>query len=166
MDPPTGIEQVVADLEPGGRIIDVGVLTGGVSANVFAVDIATSDGANRRVVCRQHPGVDVEQHGADVTAKEYRLLGVLHDSGLAVPEPYLCTEAPMAAPDSNRSTLPCSISIARWPWAGTNERRESERQRQAQPVASPNHVRPLTGLTASSVGRGLSGVGRWSSSIV
>ena len=73
-------------------------LTGGVSANVFAVDIETSDGTSRRVVCRQHPGVDFKDHGVQVTAKEYRLLTVLHDSALAVPEPYRHVELPAEPP--------------------------------------------------------------------
>lgn len=94
---PVGIEQVVARLQPGGQVRDVRALVGGVSAKVFAVDLDTPDG-RRRVVCRQHPGVDFKQHGSSVTAKEYHLLRALHRSGLAVPEPYLYAETPITAP--------------------------------------------------------------------
>ncbi len=98
MDVPAAIEQVVAELEPGGRVAGVRRLTGGVSANVFAADINTSDGAIRRIVCRQHPGVDFKDHSAHVTAKEYHLLSALHEVGLAVPQPLLYIEPPSTAP--------------------------------------------------------------------
>lgn len=98
MDVPVGLEQVVTELAPGGRLLGVRALTGGVSANVLAVDIATADGTRRRVVCRQHRGVDFKQHGPDVAAKEHHLLRVLHRSGLAVPEPYRYIETSTTAP--------------------------------------------------------------------
>jgi aminoglycoside phosphotransferase (APT) family kinase protein len=83
------IDQAVAELEPGGRLVEVRALTGGVSANVFGVDIATSAGGRRRVVFRQHRSADFKQHGQMVTVKEYGLLAALHRMGFAVPEPYL-----------------------------------------------------------------------------
>ncbi len=94
-----GIEQAVAELEPGGQLVDWRPLTGGVSADVFGLDIATPDGGRRRVVFRRHRAVDFKQHGLTVTAKEYRLLAALHRLGLAVPEPYLYVDTdPSTAP--------------------------------------------------------------------
>ena len=94
-----GIEQAVAELEPGGQLVGWRALTGGVSADVFGLDIATSDGGRRRVVVRRHRAVDFKQHGLTVTAKEYHLLAALHRLGLAVPEPYLYVDTdPTSAP--------------------------------------------------------------------
>jgi aminoglycoside phosphotransferase (APT) family kinase protein len=91
VDVPSGIEQAVAALEPGGRLVSVRALTGGVSANVFALEIATPDARHRRVVFRQHRA-DFKQHDRTVTAKEHAVLAALHREGLAVPEPYLCDD--------------------------------------------------------------------------
>ncbi len=88
VDVPSGIEQAVAALEPGGRLVSVRALTGGVSANVFGLEIATADARHRRVVFRQHRA-DFKQHDRTVTAKEHAVLAALHREGFAVPEPYL-----------------------------------------------------------------------------
>ena len=88
VDVPSGVEQAVAALEPGGRLVGVRALTGGVSANVFGLEIATAGGADRRVVFRQHRA-EFKQHARTVTAKEHAVLAALHREGLAVPEPYL-----------------------------------------------------------------------------
>ena len=99
VDVSPGIEQAVAELEPGGRLVGSRALTGGVSADVFGLDIATSDGGRRRVVVRRHRAVDFKQHGLTVTAKEHHLLATLHRLGLAVPEPYLYVDTdPALAP--------------------------------------------------------------------
>jgi aminoglycoside phosphotransferase (APT) family kinase protein len=88
VDVTSEVEQAVAALEPGGRLVGRRELTGGVSANVIGLDIETADGAGRRVVFRQHRA-DFKQHDHTVTEKEYRVLVALHRHGLAVPEPYL-----------------------------------------------------------------------------
>jgi aminoglycoside phosphotransferase (APT) family kinase protein len=89
VDGTSGIEQAVAELEPGGQLVGVFELTGGVSANVLGLDIVTSAGCRRRVVFRQHRSADFKQHGQHVTVTEYGVLAALHRKGLAVPEPYL-----------------------------------------------------------------------------
>ena len=89
MDVTSGIDQAVAELEPGGRLVGVLEMTGGVSANVLGLEIATPAGGRRRVVFRQHRSADFKQHGRTVTATEYGVLAALHRTGLAVPEPYL-----------------------------------------------------------------------------
>ena len=99
VDVSPGIEQAVAELEPGGQLVGWRALTGGVSADVFGLDIATSAGGRRRVVFRRHRAVDFKQHGLTVTAKEHHLLAALHRLGLAVPEPYLYVDTdPTSAP--------------------------------------------------------------------
>ena len=89
VDVTSGIEQAVAELEPGGQLVGMFELTGGVSANVLGLEIATSAGGRRRVVFRQHRSADFKQHGQTVTVTEYGVLAALHREGLAVPEPYL-----------------------------------------------------------------------------
>ena len=93
VDATVGIERAVRALEPGGRLLAARPLTGGVSANVVGLDIATADGAGRRVVFRQHRSADFKQHDQAVTAREYGVLAALHAAGFAVPEPYLCDAA-------------------------------------------------------------------------
>jgi aminoglycoside phosphotransferase (APT) family kinase protein len=88
----SGIEQAVAELEPGGQLVHMVELTGGVSANVLGLEITTAAGGRRRVVLRQHRTADFKQHGQTVTATEFGVLAALHRKGLAVPEPYLCND--------------------------------------------------------------------------
>jgi aminoglycoside phosphotransferase (APT) family kinase protein len=92
MDVSSAIAAAVADLEPGGELVGVRALRGGVSADVFGVEIATADGRRRRVVWRRHRHAEVKQHLPTVAAKEYQLLVALHGAGFAVPEPYLYVE--------------------------------------------------------------------------
>jgi hypothetical protein len=82
------IEQAVARLEPGGRLVERRELTGGVSANVFGLDIITAAGTERRVVFRQHRPAGFKGHLHRVTALEHGLLAALHERGFAVPQPY------------------------------------------------------------------------------
>lgn len=77
------------ELEPGGRLVGMRELAGGVSADVFGLDIVTAAGRRRRVVYRRHRASGFKQHAQRVTAKEYGLLAALHGQGFAVPEPYL-----------------------------------------------------------------------------
>lgn len=98
MDVRSGIERAVTALEPGGQLVGMRELTGGVSTEVFGLDIATSSGGRRRVVFRRHRSDNFKQHGQSVTAKEYGLLAALHRRGFAVPEPYLCNHTDAIAP--------------------------------------------------------------------
>jgi aminoglycoside phosphotransferase (APT) family kinase protein len=83
------IEQAVLELEPNGQLVGIRELAGGVSADVFGLDIVTAAGGRRRVVYRRHRASGFKQHTQRVTAKEYGLLAALHRQGFAVPEPYL-----------------------------------------------------------------------------
>jgi aminoglycoside phosphotransferase (APT) family kinase protein len=88
VDLPSGLEHAVAALEPGGRLVAARELTGGVSATVIGLDIATALGHHRRVVFRQHRGAEFKQHERRVTRKEFHVLTALHRRGMAVPEPF------------------------------------------------------------------------------
>ena len=95
VDVRAGIEHAVAALEPGGQLVEARELTGGVSANVFGLCIATPAGTTRRVVFRQHRSADFKGHAGGVTAKEFAVLAALHEKGFAVPEPYLLDDSGM-----------------------------------------------------------------------
>jgi aminoglycoside phosphotransferase (APT) family kinase protein len=92
VDADAAIEHAVAALEPGGRLLEARALTGGVSAEVVGLTIATSRGTVRRVVFRRHRETDFKQHARRVTAMEHAVLSVLHRDGFAVPEPYLIVD--------------------------------------------------------------------------
>jgi aminoglycoside phosphotransferase (APT) family kinase protein len=102
MDLASRLPRVVSELEPGGQLLSVDPLTGGVSAIVLGLDIATSTGRRRRVVFRQHRSTEFKQHARAVTAKEFGVLAALHRRGLAVPEPYRYD-------DTDRATEPYLI---------------------------------------------------------
>jgi aminoglycoside phosphotransferase (APT) family kinase protein len=92
------IELAVAALEPGGRVLRASALTGGVSANVVGLHIATVTGERRRAVFRQHRDPDVDGRVGRFTAKEFTLLGALHQQGFPVPEPYFVDASGTATP--------------------------------------------------------------------
>jgi aminoglycoside phosphotransferase (APT) family kinase protein len=93
VDAPAGFEHAVDAVAPGGRLVGVHALTGGVSADVFGLEIATPGGGTRRVVVRRHRAAEHEEHRPAVTVKELHLLAALHREGFAVPEPYLHVDA-------------------------------------------------------------------------
>lgn len=93
MDVRFAIEHAVSALEPGGALVEERRLTGGVSADVFGLCIATPAGGIRRVVFRQHRPAGFKGQTALVTAKEHALLTALHAEGFAVPEPFLVSAA-------------------------------------------------------------------------
>lgn len=76
-------------LEPGGRLDGARRLRGGVSAEVFALDILTLSGTRRRIVLRRHRSDGVKGHSRRIVLKEHALLAALRDAGMRVPEPYL-----------------------------------------------------------------------------
>lgn len=83
------MESVVEELVPGGRLVTVKRLTGGVSADAFRLDMATPTGEARRVVFRQHRTSGFKRSHGQRAPLEYGVLLALHRQGLAVPEPFL-----------------------------------------------------------------------------
>jgi aminoglycoside phosphotransferase (APT) family kinase protein len=98
VDVTPAIERAVAELEPGGRLVGMQTLTGGVSANIVGLEVVTPAGDERRVVFRQHRANAFKDHDASVAAKEYGVLAALHRNGLAVPEPLGCSERDVDGP--------------------------------------------------------------------
>lgn len=78
-------------MESGGTVHRIWPLTGGVSAQVMALEITYSDSRLRRCVVRQ-PGAINRQIQSQRVLDEFHLLEVLSKAGLAVPEPLVVDE--------------------------------------------------------------------------
>jgi aminoglycoside phosphotransferase (APT) family kinase protein len=76
---------IISQLFPGAKLVSDERLTGGVSADVYKLDLKLADGTEKSVVLRAH-GASHSGHAAEL---EYNLLQALHRSGVPVPEPLL-----------------------------------------------------------------------------
>lgn len=90
---PDDFERVVATHFPGARLRASERLTGGVSADVYRLDLTFADGSERPIVLRIHGAT----HGGHPLELEYPLLAALHTAGVPVPE--------VLAMDASRSVL-------------------------------------------------------------
>jgi aminoglycoside phosphotransferase (APT) family kinase protein len=86
---PEQLAPLAVRLLPGATIVGIERLTGGVSADVHAIDLQADDGQRTRVVLRSHGRQDWKPGGGSVAASEHALLGALHRAGVLVPEPLL-----------------------------------------------------------------------------
>ncbi|XOV90451.1 MAG: phosphotransferase family protein [Pseudomonadota bacterium] len=75
--------QIVRRLFPDADIASVASLTGGVSADVYRIELKSPDDGGGDLVLRVHG----ESHSGHTAALEYRLLQSLFRLGLPVPEP-------------------------------------------------------------------------------
>ncbi len=82
------MQRIVQRLCPGGRLLRAWPLTGGVSAQITALEIERSGGDLRRLVVRRHGAGDLAVN-PDVAADEAGLLALLADAGLPVPRVHL-----------------------------------------------------------------------------
>jgi aminoglycoside phosphotransferase (APT) family kinase protein len=80
-------EHVVQKFEPQSKLLRTWELKGGVSAQVTAIEIERPDGYTQKMIVRQHGSVDLE-HNPHIAADEFKLLQLLHSTGLAVPRPF------------------------------------------------------------------------------
>ena len=77
--------ELVAEVWPGAALRSARRLTGGVSAQVYALEVAHSSGALAQVVVREHSSVE-SHYTAEL---EFLLLRALHSLDLPVPQPIL-----------------------------------------------------------------------------
>ena len=78
-------------IAPGSKLLRFRPLTGGVSAQVTALETLRPDGRTERLVVRQHGATDLT-HNPQIALQEFTLLQRLHSKGMATPEPlYLDT---------------------------------------------------------------------------
>ncbi len=85
-------EQVVQKIDPQSKLLRVWKLTGGVSAQVTAIEIERPDGHRQKMIVRQHGDVDFKRN-PQIAADEFRLLHLLHSAGLAVPKPHFLDQS-------------------------------------------------------------------------
>ncbi len=87
----TLFDRIAQRLEPGGTVTQSWPLTGGISAQVTALEIACSDSRLRRCVVRQPKSIN-RQTQSHLLLDEFHLLEALSKAGLAVPEPLVVDE--------------------------------------------------------------------------
>lgn len=80
--------RVIARIDPTARLLRAFPLTGGISAQVTALEVALPDGQIQTWVHRRHGAADLIANPA-VATMEYHLLKSLHTQGVPVPMPYL-----------------------------------------------------------------------------
>ncbi|HVX29304.1 MAG TPA: phosphotransferase family protein, partial [Nitrolancea sp.] len=85
-------QRVVARLDPNARLVRASPLTGGISAQVIALEIEHAGGERQKIVLRRHGERDLA-HNPRIAADEFRLLQMLQVAGIAAPAPLFLDEA-------------------------------------------------------------------------
>lgn len=85
-------EQLIQEIEPQSKLLRAWPLTGGVSAQVTALEIERADGQTLKLIVRRHGPVDLAQNPA-IAADEFKLLQIVHAAGLAAPKPYVVDQS-------------------------------------------------------------------------
>lgn len=84
--------QVLKAIEPGCTLRHVWPMTGGVSAEVTALEFDRPDGSTDRAIVRRHGPVDLGRNQS-IAADEFRLLEIIRAHGLAAPAPIAVDES-------------------------------------------------------------------------
>lgn len=84
--------ELLQRIEPNIQLHRAWELTGGVSAQVTALEVLLPDGQARKMVVRQPGEADLAQN-PHIAADEYKLLRLLTAAGLPAPTPYLFDES-------------------------------------------------------------------------
>lgn len=79
-------EHVAQRVDPQCRLIRAWPLTGGVSAEVTALEIERQDSSAQKLLIRRHGPNDLALN-PHIAADEFHLLQILHSAGLATPKP-------------------------------------------------------------------------------
>ncbi len=80
-------KQGVQKIAPDSKLLRIWELTGGVSAQVTALEIERDDGHTQKMIVRQHGEAD-RKRNPHVAADEFALLQLLHSNGVLTPRPY------------------------------------------------------------------------------
>ena len=80
-------EQLVQKIVPQSKLLRAWELTGGVSAQVTALEIERPGGQTKKMIVRRHGAVDLQQN-PQIAADEFKLLQITRSAGLATPAPY------------------------------------------------------------------------------
>ncbi len=85
-------QQIAGTVYPDAKLIDYKKLEGGVSAQVYALEVALPDDSVQKMVVRQYGAADLNAD-PHIAAHEFALLRILQERGLPTPEPYYVDES-------------------------------------------------------------------------
>ena len=85
-------EQVARRIAPGSTLLRASAPSGGISAQVTALEIERPGGQTQKLVVRRHGAVDLRRNPR-IAADEFRLLRILQSAGIAAPAPYYLDES-------------------------------------------------------------------------
>ncbi|MDI3340680.1 MAG: phosphotransferase family protein [Sphaerobacter sp.] len=85
-------DRLIRRLDPGSQVLRVWELTGGVSAQVTALEVLLSHGRRQRLVVRRYGAADLVR-APHVAAHEFRLLQIVRSVGVPAPRPYYVDES-------------------------------------------------------------------------
>lgn len=88
----TALTQLVHRLDPQGWLLRHWLLSGGVSAQVTALEMIDGAGQQRQLIVRQH-GTGDRQRNPSIATDEFRLLQSLQQAQVAAPKPYYLDQA-------------------------------------------------------------------------
>lgn len=83
----TALGLLVHGIYPDATLVRSWPLTGGISAQVTAVELLFPDSNTKRLIVCQHGPSDLRRN-PNIAADEFRLLQALHSAGLPVPRPH------------------------------------------------------------------------------
>lgn len=85
-------EQVIHKMQPQSKLLRAWKLTGGISAQVTALEVEKADGSTQKMVVRVHGDVDFNKN-TNVARDEFTILQILHSAGIAAPQPYFLDQS-------------------------------------------------------------------------
>lgn len=85
-------ERVIQRIDPAYKLLRATSLTGGISAQVTAVEILRPDRQKQTLLVRQHGEID-RTYNPHIAADEYKLLQIAQTAGLPTPKPYTVDES-------------------------------------------------------------------------
>ncbi|MCA9887268.1 MAG: phosphotransferase [Anaerolineae bacterium] len=81
-------QAIAQKITRGSRVLETRALSGGISAEMYAMTLQRVDGTQETVVIRRHGPIDLAAN-PNIAADEFRLLETLHQIGIPVPQPIL-----------------------------------------------------------------------------
>jgi aminoglycoside phosphotransferase (APT) family kinase protein len=85
-------ERVVRRIDAESTLVRAWALTGGISAQVTALEIERQNGRTHKLIVRRHGAIDFA-HNPGIAADEFRLLQMLQTADIAAPAPHLLDES-------------------------------------------------------------------------
>jgi aminoglycoside phosphotransferase (APT) family kinase protein len=96
------LENRLQHFAPGGKLLRAWSLTGGVSAEVTALEIRLPGGQTQKVIVRRHGERD-RARNPHIAADEFRLMQIVHAAGIPAPAPVFVD------PDAEIFETPCVV---------------------------------------------------------